>query len=78
MGRTQATYRRRLQNIRDRLLRLSPVDKSKYRDLWEVAHQLSAPSSTLPYPDTHAIASFCMILEGLARLSELKTELDDD
>ena len=76
MGRTQTTYRMRLQQIRDRLTSLSTYNKQKYHQLWQICHQLSAPSSTLPYPDTHAIATFAMILEMGARLSQIEEDME--
>ena len=55
MGRTQLTYRTRYQIIRKNLIGIYNGDKTKYSDLWNYANDLSAPSSTLPYGDTHAI-----------------------
>lgn len=77
MGRTQHTYRMRLQSLSNRMMKYMPMSRMKYKDLWEIAHQLSGPASAVPYPDTHAIASFCMILEAITRLDELKSNFGD-
>ena len=84
MGRTQKTYRIRLLEIRERLMRKygSGIRREDYKNLWVAAHKLSAPSSTFPWPDTHAVASFCMLLEILVHINKLeklvsKLSIDD-
>jgi hypothetical protein len=54
------------------MLKLSSENTNR---LWEAAHNLSAPASTLPYPDTHAIATFCMILDCMAEVIKIEEEL---
>ena len=72
MGRTQLTYRTRYQIIRKNLIGIYSGDKTKYSDLWNHANDLSAPSSTLPYGDTHAITTFCMILTMIKKYNLIK------
>ena len=78
MGRTQRTYRQRLLEIRDRMLKQSDgkLQREEYKQLWVSAHKLSAPSSTFPWPDTNAVATFCMILDAMVRLNELEIQLN--
>ncbi|MHA2097430.1 MAG: hypothetical protein ACW99A_01980 [Candidatus Kariarchaeaceae archaeon] len=77
MGRTQKTYRIRLLEIRERMLRKygRGIRREDYKELWVAAHKLSAPSSTFPWPDTHAVASFCMLLEALVRVNQIESKL---
>lgn len=79
MGRTQKTYRMRLLEIRERLLRRygQGIKREDYKELWIAAHKLSAPASTFPWPDTHAVASFCMLLEALVRVNQLEEKLGE-
>ena len=79
MGRTQKTYRMRMLEIRDRLLRKygRGVRREDYKELWVAAHKLSAPASTFPWPDTHAVASFCMILEAFVKINQLESKIKD-
>lgn len=78
MGRTQHTYRMRLQSTRDHLIKhfKDTTLKAKYRKIWIDAHNLSAPSSTLPYPDTLAIATFSMILGAYVSIQEMREKID--
>ncbi len=64
----------RLQEIRDRMLRLVKDNrfKDKYKEIWVISHNLSAPASTFPWPDTQAVATFCMLLEAMRKLIELE------
>lgn len=80
MGRTQRTYRTRLQEIRDRMLKLVKNNKfeQKYKKLWVSAHNLSAPASTFPWPETHAVATFCMLLEALKQLHEIEELINEN
>ncbi len=67
----------RLQEIRDRMLRLVKDNrlKDKYKEMWVISHNLSAPASTFPWPDTHAVATFCMLLEAMRKLIELEESI---
>lgn len=78
MGRTQRTYRQRLLEIRDRMLKQSDgkLQREKYKQLWVAAHKLSAPSSTFPWPETNAVATFCMILDAIVRVNKLEMQLN--
>jgi hypothetical protein len=42
---------------------------------WVATHRLSAPASNFPWPDTHAVAFFCMILDLLADIQKLEEDL---
>lgn len=78
MGRTQRTYRMRMLDIRDRMVRnvRSPTLREKYRKLWVSAHNLSAEASTFPWPNTHGVATFCMVLEAWNRAKSLETKVE--
>jgi hypothetical protein len=67
----------RLQSARDQMIKMIHDSdlKTKYRKIWIDAHNLSAPSSTLPYPDTLAIATFSMMLGVVVSIDELKESL---
>ena len=77
MGRTQRTYRMRMQAIRDRMMGnfRSPTLRERYRKLWVSAHQLSAESSTFPWPDTHGVSTFCMTLDALRKLKRVEDKV---
>jgi hypothetical protein len=47
----------------------------RYKELWIASHNFSAPASAFPWPDTHAVASYCMLLEALKQLNELEDEI---
>ncbi|MHA2172460.1 MAG: hypothetical protein ACXAB7_21525, partial [Candidatus Kariarchaeaceae archaeon] len=66
-----------LLEIRERMLRKygRGIRREDYKELWVAAHKLSAPSSTFPWPDTHAVASFCMLLEALVRVNQIESKL---
>ncbi|OLS25768.1 MAG: hypothetical protein HeimC2_17030 [Candidatus Heimdallarchaeota archaeon LC_2] len=68
----------RMLAIRDRLLRKygRGVRREDYKELWVAAHKLSAPASTFPWPDTHAVASFCMLLEALVKINRLEKKIN--
>jgi hypothetical protein len=69
----------RLQEIRDRMLRMSDDKQFNqvYKQIWVSAHTLSAPASTFPWPDTYAVASYCMLLELLKDTYELETQINN-
>jgi len=79
MGRTQRTYRMRMLAIRDRMVNQvrSPILREKYRKLWVSAHKLSAESSTFPWPNTHGVATFCMVLEGWKKVKRLELRVEE-
>ena len=78
MGRTLTTYRMRIQEIRNRMMKFAGNQsmKIKYMDLWTHVHNLSAPASSLPWPDSHAVATFCMVLEAMKTVEMLEKELE--
>lgn len=76
MGRTQHTYRMRLRALSDHLMKVIGTRfRSEYQRLWSAAHNLSAPASTLPWLDTYAIATYCVILELMVKINELESKL---
>lgn len=77
MGRTLATYRIRLNTVQDRLSKILKRMGEYNEQLWVATHRLSAPASNFPWPDTHAVASWCMVLELIKELLSLEREVND-
>ncbi|MDH5644513.1 MAG: hypothetical protein OEZ01_00810, partial [Candidatus Heimdallarchaeota archaeon] len=71
-------YRMRLLSIRDQfMIYLGKGSKySTYQKLWGNVHHLSAPASTLPWPDTHAVVTFTMLLSVVKELLELEKKIE--
>ncbi len=74
MGRTQLTYRIRMEQVRLELQKIlrNFIDMNRYNGLWEGAKNLSYAGSTFPYPDAGIVATYTMILHLNIKLQKLE------
>ena len=76
MGRTQHTYRMRLRQVRNQMMKLLPTrERKNYDEIWKSAQHLSAPASAFPSPSTHFVITFSVLVEVIKRLNDLEKEL---
>ncbi len=82
MGRTLQTFRIRLITYREKYTRLlqKMLPTSQIELGWIGAHRLSAPASTLPWPDTESVVLYTIFVqlyrEILLAEKRLKNESD--
>lgn len=78
MGRTQLTYRIRMEQERVELQKIlrNYIDMEQYNSMWEGAKNLSYAGSTFPYPDAGVVATYCMILQLNIKIQKLERLID--
>ncbi|MCY3414125.1 MAG: hypothetical protein INQ03_20945 [Candidatus Heimdallarchaeota archaeon] len=77
MGRTVNTFRMRLLETREQMMKMlhGQVDLNRYKTLYEDIQQMAAPASTFNWPDTRAVVTYMMLLDVMVHLDRLEQQV---